>query len=116
VRSVPVFPSVDAALRELAARTVERDLYAPDELVFATIRGTPLHESNGRTSSLGCRVGRSSRHSATRSVEELQQLVSDELDLLVAPLRSPVVAGDQAGAVQATEVPVDECVARLGLV
>lgn len=46
VRSVPLFPSVDAALRELAARAVERDLYAPDELVFATIRGTPLHESN----------------------------------------------------------------------
>jgi integrase len=46
VRSVPLFPSVDAAFRELAARAVERDLYAPDELVFATIRGTPLHESN----------------------------------------------------------------------
>ena len=46
MRSVPLFPSVDAALRELAARAVERDLYAPDELVFATIRGTPLHESN----------------------------------------------------------------------
>lgn len=46
MRSVPLFPSVDAALRELAARAVERDRYAPDELVFATIRGTPLHESN----------------------------------------------------------------------
>jgi integrase len=46
VRSVPLFASVDDALRRLAARAVERGLYAPDELVFATIRGTPLHESN----------------------------------------------------------------------
>ena len=46
VRSVPLFPSVDDALRHVAARAVERDRYAPDELVFATIRGTPLHESN----------------------------------------------------------------------
>ena len=56
----------------------------------------------------------SSRLSAARSVEELQQLVSGELDLLVAPLRGAVVAGDQAGAVQATEIAVDECVACLG--
>lgn len=29
-----------------AARALERGRYAPDELVFATTRGTPLHESN----------------------------------------------------------------------
>ena len=46
ISRAPLFPSVGVALRELAARAVERDLYAPDELVFATIRGTPLHESN----------------------------------------------------------------------
>jgi integrase len=46
VRSVPLFASVDEALRHLAARALERGLYAPDELIFATIRGTPLHESN----------------------------------------------------------------------
>ncbi len=46
VRSVPLFGSVDEALRHLAARAVERGRYAPDELVFATIHGTPLHESN----------------------------------------------------------------------
>jgi hypothetical protein len=46
VRSVPLFASVDEALRHLAARAVERGRYAPDELVFATINGTPLHESN----------------------------------------------------------------------
>jgi integrase len=45
-RSVPLFPSVDDALRHLAARAVERGQYAPEELVFVTIRGTALHESN----------------------------------------------------------------------
>ena len=48
VRSVPLFPSVDAALRELAARAVERGRYAPDELVFGSMRGTPLQPSNFR--------------------------------------------------------------------
>jgi integrase len=46
VRSVPLFPSVDSALRALASRAVERGRYAPEELVFATARGTPLHPSN----------------------------------------------------------------------
>jgi integrase len=45
---VPLFPSVDAAFRELAARALERGRYAPDELVFASIRGTPLQPSNFR--------------------------------------------------------------------
>jgi integrase len=45
---VPLFPSVEAAFRELAARAVERGRYAPDELVFGTIRGTPLQPSNFR--------------------------------------------------------------------
>ncbi len=48
IRSVPLFPSVDAAFRELAARAVERGRYAPDELVFASMRGTPLQPSNFR--------------------------------------------------------------------
>jgi integrase len=46
VRAVPLFASVDDALRAIAARAVERGRYAPDELVFATVRGTSLHESN----------------------------------------------------------------------
>ena len=45
-RSVPLFASVRTALDALATRAVERGRYAPDELVFATARGTPLHESN----------------------------------------------------------------------
>ena len=49
-------------------------------------------------------------------VEHLEQLVGGELDLLVAPLRGPVVAGDQAGAMHAAQVAVDERVAGLGLV
>jgi integrase len=48
VRSVPLFQSVDAAFRELAARAVERGRYAPDELVFGSMRGTPLQPSNFR--------------------------------------------------------------------
>jgi integrase len=48
IRSVPLFPSVDAAFRELAARAVERGHYAPDELVFGSMRGTPLQPSNFR--------------------------------------------------------------------
>jgi integrase len=48
VRSVPLFPSVEAALRELAARAFERGRYAPEELVFASMRGTPLQPSNFR--------------------------------------------------------------------
>ncbi|MCP9487036.1 MAG: site-specific integrase [Gaiellaceae bacterium MAG52_C11] len=46
VRSVPLFGSVDEALRRLSAQAVERGRYAPDELIFATVRGAPLHESN----------------------------------------------------------------------
>jgi integrase len=47
-RAIPLFPSAAAALQALAARAVERGLYAPDELVFATAKGTPLHDSNLR--------------------------------------------------------------------
>lgn len=48
IRSVPLFPSVETAFRELAARAVERGRYAPDELVFGSMRGTPLQPSNFR--------------------------------------------------------------------
>jgi integrase len=48
IRSVPLFASVDVALRELASRAVERGRYAPEELVFASMRGTPLQPSNFR--------------------------------------------------------------------
>jgi integrase len=36
------------AFRELAARAVERGRYAPEELVFASMRGTPVQPSNFR--------------------------------------------------------------------
>jgi len=48
VRAVPLFPSVEAAFRDLAARALERGRYAPEELVFASMRGTPLQPSNFR--------------------------------------------------------------------
>src|SRR5262249_34824411 len=46
-------------------------------------------------------------------VEQLQELVCGELDRLVAPLGCAVVAGDDAGPVDAAEVAVDERVACL---
>jgi integrase len=46
VRAVPLFPSVDRAFRELAVRALPRGRYSPQELVFASVRGTPLHPSN----------------------------------------------------------------------
>ena len=60
--------------------------------------------------------GFAARNSAAPGVELLQEVVGGELDLLVAPLGRPVQAGDQADAVDAPEVAVDERVAGLGLV
>src|SRR5687767_13940659 len=48
-------------------------------------------------------------------VEDLQQLVSGELDLLVAPLGGAVQAGDQPVAVDPAEVAEDEREPRLRL-
>jgi DNA-binding SARP family transcriptional activator len=50
-----------------------------------------------------------------QGVQALQQVVGGQLHVLVAPLGGPVDAGDQAGAVHAAEVAVDERVPRLGL-
>jgi integrase len=46
LRSVPLFPSAEGAMRELAARAFARGRFADDQLVFATERGTPLDGSN----------------------------------------------------------------------
>jgi hypothetical protein len=54
--------------------------------------------------------------STGRRVEVLEEVVGGELDFLVSPLRRPVDAGDQTGAVDPAEVAVDERVARLGLI
>jgi integrase len=45
-RSVPLFPSAEAAMRELAARAFTRGRFADEQLVFPTERGTPLDGSN----------------------------------------------------------------------
>jgi hypothetical protein len=42
--------------------------------------------------------------------------MSCQLDLLVPPLGSAVMACNQAGPVEPTEISVDECVSRLGFV
>ena len=49
-RTLPMFPTAKTALRALAARALDRGLYAPDELVLASPRGLPLNPStwNGR--------------------------------------------------------------------
>jgi hypothetical protein len=49
-------------------------------------------------------------------VQTLQQVVGGELDLLVPPLGGPVLAGDDAHAVQPAQVAVDERVPGLGLI
>ena len=49
-------------------------------------------------------------------VEFLEQVVGGQLDLLVAPLCSPVEASDQADAVETPEISVGERVPCLGFV
>jgi integrase len=46
MRTVPIFPGALSALDALAARAVERGTYAPDELIFQSHNGSPLHPSN----------------------------------------------------------------------
>jgi integrase len=46
IRTVPIFDSVQNALNTLAARAVEYGIYAPDQLLFQTQQGGPLHASN----------------------------------------------------------------------
>src|SRR5207249_4868941 len=46
IRSVPIFASVEHALDTLAARAVEHGTYAPEQLLFQTWNGGPLHASN----------------------------------------------------------------------
>ena len=62
------------------------------------------------------RALRTHEGSAAALVEVLEEVVGGQLDLLVAPLGGPVLAGDQAHAVEAAEVAVDEGVPSLGLV
>jgi integrase len=46
IRTIPIFPSAQTALRGLAARALERGTYASHELILQTERSTPLHPSN----------------------------------------------------------------------
>ena len=46
IRTIPIFDSAQAALDTLAARALEHGIYAPEELLFQTEFGTPLHASN----------------------------------------------------------------------
>ena len=46
IREVPMFRSVERALRELAGRALERGRYGPDEVVLPNVRGGPLDHSD----------------------------------------------------------------------
>jgi hypothetical protein len=52
----------------------------------------------------------------TLLVEVLQEVVGGQLDLFVTPLGSPVLTGDDAGAMDAPEVAEHERVSRLRIV
>jgi hypothetical protein len=49
-------------------------------------------------------------------VQPLQQLVCGQLDLLMTPVGSTVLAGDQAGSMNPAKVPIYERVSALGLI
>jgi hypothetical protein len=72
---------IDSALLALAARAVERRRYAPDELVFATARGTPLHPSNfnRRTDLPGLHTQGDTLDEATANAEEALALYIEGL-------------------------------------
>ena len=59
--------------------------------------------------------GQDARGSGSCAVEVLQEVVGGELDLLVSPLRGPVLASEQARPMDTTEVPIDEAVPGLGV-
>jgi hypothetical protein len=56
------------------------------------------------------------RRSGASVVKNLQQVIGSALDRLVPPLGCPVQARNDAYAMQAAEVPVDERVLRLGVI
>src|SRR5688572_9841627 len=58
----------------------------------------------------------SAKRSGDGLVEKLQQLVCCELDLLVAPFRSPVLTRDQPCAMETPKVPIHEPITGLGFV
>ena len=49
-------------------------------------------------------------------VEVLEELMRSELDILVTPLRGPVLTGNQARPMDAAKVPINECVSGLRIV
>src|SRR5215211_7082447 len=74
----------------------------------AESRSVSLVDSRVKTRSLiGRRRYPAADRSGARRVEQLQELVGGQLDLLMAPLGGPVVAGDDPHPVHAAEVAVD---------
>src|SRR6185436_15142867 len=83
---------------------------------FAGIRVSVIGASDRVTGGDDTRRAASVGADAGLRVELLEQVVGGQLDLLVAPLRGPEHAGDQAAPMKAPEVAEDERVAGLGLV
>lgn len=54
--------------------------------------------------------------SASLLVEELEEFVSGELNLLVAPLGGSIPASDEAHPMESPEIAVDKGVPSLGLI
>ena len=106
-------PVSDRAAGRLVERRYPQKRHSHDA-GFDTLRPFPI----GGKCRKRCRVPSrlTLRASTGDLVEVLKQVVRGELDLLVAPLRGPVHAGDQSGAVDPAEVAVHERVAGLGLV
>jgi hypothetical protein len=71
---------------------------------------------NVRPSKIGPRGDRQLGGSRSRLVEVLQELMSGELDLLMSPLRGPVLTGDQAHPMDAAEIAIDERISSLRVV
>ncbi len=95
--------------REVASRVMAGDARDEDDATSKRLRAWLRSQRSSLTAGpFGL--------SAARLVEQLQQLVSRELDLLVTPLGRPVLAGDQPASMEAAKVAVDERVARLRLV
>jgi hypothetical protein len=116
----PAFPQVDPARQERRSCGVSKGPLRGTTTASAGIDpGVPQPSSTLQalgmpTSLLRGRALRAHEGSAAALVEVLEEAVGGELDLLVAPFGGPILAGDQAHAVDAAEVAVDEVVPDVG--
>jgi hypothetical protein len=103
----------------MLTRTINQLLLAHPrhKCLAGTLERPPLVGTSARSSGQAVRGDRreASLPSGSGFVQQLQELMSCEFDLFVPPLSRSVMARDQAGAVEAAEITVDEGVSRLRL-